>query len=149
MFGVFVTQDLFVFFLFYEIAVLPMYLLIGIWGSSHAITEGGPFKFVWKLLDIGGREYAAMKLTLMLLVGSAFILVAIFAMYVGRWLPHLRHGRPRRSVEVPTRGISSSGPSRCSGSASAPSPAFSRSTPGRPTATPPRPRLSACSTPAC
>jgi NADH-quinone oxidoreductase subunit M len=81
-FGVFVSQDLFIFFLFYEIAVLPMYLLIGIWGSSHAVTEAGPFKFVWKLLDIGGREYAAMKLTLMLLVGSAFILVAIFAMYV-------------------------------------------------------------------
>ena len=34
-FGVFVSQDLFVFFLFYEIAVLPMYLLIGIWGTSH------------------------------------------------------------------------------------------------------------------
>jgi NADH-quinone oxidoreductase subunit M len=33
-FGVFVCQDLFVFFLFYEIAVLPMYLLIGIWGSK-------------------------------------------------------------------------------------------------------------------
>ena len=81
-FGVFVSQDLFIFFLFYEIAVLPMYLLIGIWGSSHAVTEAGPFKFVWKLLDIGGREYAAMKLTLMLLVGSAFILVAILAMYV-------------------------------------------------------------------
>ena len=81
-FGVFVTQDLFVFFLFYEIAVLPMYLLIGIWGSSHAITEAGPFKFVWKVLEIGDKQYAAMKLTLMLLVGSAFILVGIFAMYV-------------------------------------------------------------------
>jgi NADH:ubiquinone oxidoreductase subunit 4 (subunit M) len=33
-FGVFVSQDLFVFFLFYEIAVLPMYLLIGIWGRA-------------------------------------------------------------------------------------------------------------------
>ncbi len=46
-FGVFVSQDLFVFFLFYEIAVLPMYLLIGIWGSSQAVTEAGPFRFVW------------------------------------------------------------------------------------------------------
>ncbi|HEY3237514.1 MAG TPA: NADH-quinone oxidoreductase subunit M [Polyangiaceae bacterium] len=81
-FGVFVSQDLFIFFLFYEIAVLPMYLLIGIWGSSHKITEAGPFRFVWKLFDIGGREYAAMKLTLMLLIGSAFILVVILAMYV-------------------------------------------------------------------
>jgi len=34
-FGVFVSLDLFVFFLFYEIAVLPMYLLIGSWGSSE------------------------------------------------------------------------------------------------------------------
>ncbi len=80
-FGVFVAQDLFVFFLFYEIAVLPMYLLIGIWGASHAITEGGPFKYVWKLFDIGGKQYAAMKLTLMLLVGSALILVGIVALY--------------------------------------------------------------------
>ncbi len=81
-FGVFVSQDLFVFFLFYEIAVLPMYLLIGIWGSSHAVTEAGPFKFVWRLFDIGGREYAAMKLTLMLLVGSAFIIAVMLAMYL-------------------------------------------------------------------
>jgi len=81
-FGVFVSQDLFVFFLFYEIAVLPMYLLIGIWGSSQAVTQAGPFKFIWKWLDVGGREYAAMKLTLMLLVGSAFILAVIIAMYL-------------------------------------------------------------------
>jgi NADH-quinone oxidoreductase subunit M len=81
-FGVFVSQDLFIFFLFYEIAVLPMYLLIGIWGSSHAVTEAGPFKYVWRLFDIGGREYAAMKLTLMLLVGSAFIIAVMLAMYL-------------------------------------------------------------------
>ena len=67
--------------LFYEIAVLPMYLLIGIWGSSHKVTEAGPLRFVWKWFDIGGREYAAMKLTLMLLVGSAFILVGLLALY--------------------------------------------------------------------
>ena len=81
-FGVFVAQDLFVFFLFYEIAVLPMYLLIGIWGSSHAVAQAGPFRFVWKWLDVGGREDAAMKLTLMLLLGSAFILAVIIAMYL-------------------------------------------------------------------
>src|SRR3990172_12703318 len=61
-FGVFVSQDLFFFFLFYELAVLPMYLLIGIWGT-------------------GPKEYSAMKLTLYLLVGSAFMLVGIFGMY--------------------------------------------------------------------
>jgi NADH-quinone oxidoreductase subunit M len=81
-FGVFVTQDLLVFFLFYEIAVLPMYLLIGIWGSSHKVPAAGPFQRVWKRFAVGDRQYAAMKLTLMLLVGSAAILVAILALYL-------------------------------------------------------------------
>lgn len=81
-FGVFVSLDLFMFFLFYEIAVLPMYLLIGIWGSSNKVADAGPFKFAWKILDVGGKEYAAMKLTLMLLMGSVFILAVIIAMYL-------------------------------------------------------------------
>lgn len=80
-FGVFVSLDLFLFFLFYEIAVLPMYLLIGIWGSSKKVEADGPFAFAYRMLDVGGREYAAMKLTLMLLVGSALILVGILALY--------------------------------------------------------------------
>lgn len=61
-YGVFVSIDLFTFFLFYEIAVLPMYLLIGLWGT-------------------GRKEYSAMKLTLMLVAGSAFILAGILALY--------------------------------------------------------------------
>jgi NADH-quinone oxidoreductase subunit M len=61
-FGVFISFDLFLFFVFYEIAVLPMYLLIGIWGT-------------------GNRNYSALKLTLMLLAGSAAILVGILAFY--------------------------------------------------------------------
>ncbi len=61
-FAVFVARDLFLFFLGYELAVLPMYLLIGIWGT-------------------GRREYSAMKLTIYLLVGSALILVGILAVY--------------------------------------------------------------------
>ena len=81
-YGVFVSLDLFVFFLFYEIAVLPMYLLIGVWGSTKKVAEAGPFKYLFRVLDIGGKEYAAMKLTLMLLLGSAFILAGILAMYV-------------------------------------------------------------------
>ncbi len=79
-FGVFVCLDLFLLFLFYEIAVLPMYLLIGIWGSSKRIPPRGPLAFALRKFDIGGREYAAMKLTLMLLGGSALILVGILAM---------------------------------------------------------------------
>ena len=43
-FGVFVSLDLFVFFLFYEIAVLPMYLLIGIWGSTGEVRPAGALR---------------------------------------------------------------------------------------------------------
>ena len=71
-FGVFVASDLFFFFLFYEIAVLPMYLLIGIWGT-------------------GQKEYSAMKLTLMLLMGSAFISVGFLALYA-KSLPFIAGG---------------------------------------------------------
>jgi NADH-quinone oxidoreductase subunit M len=61
-FGFFISTDLFTMFLFYELAVIPMYLLIGIWGT-------------------GPKEYSAMKLTLMLMGGSAFILVGLLGIY--------------------------------------------------------------------
>ena len=80
-FGVFVSLDLFVFFLFYEIAVLPMYLLIGIWGSSGEVRPQGIFGWAFGRTGVGTKEYAAMKLTLYLLFGSAFILVGILALY--------------------------------------------------------------------
>src|SRR5262245_17581878 len=81
-YGVFVSLDLFVFFLFYELAVLPMYLLIGIWGSSGQVRPRGLFAWAYRQTGVGSKEYAAMKLTLYLLFGSAFILVGIFALYV-------------------------------------------------------------------
>lgn len=61
-FGFFISIDLFTMFLFYEVALIPMYLLIGLWGS-------------------GKKEYSAMKLTLMLMGGSAFLLVGILGVY--------------------------------------------------------------------
>ncbi|MBI4265666.1 MAG: NADH-quinone oxidoreductase subunit M [Acidobacteria bacterium] len=81
-YGVFVSLDLFILFLFYEIAVLPMYLLIGIWGSSGQIRPQGIFGWAMGRTGVGTKEYAAMKLTLYLLFGSAFILVGILALYV-------------------------------------------------------------------
>lgn len=63
-FGFFISIDLFTMFMFYEIALIPMYLLIGVWGS-------------------GRKEYAAMKLTLMLMGGSAFLLIGILGIYFG------------------------------------------------------------------
>ncbi len=61
-FGVFVLLDLFFWFLLYEVALLPMYLLIAVWGSTR-------------------KEYGAMKLMMFLLAGSIFIFAAIFALY--------------------------------------------------------------------
>jgi NADH-quinone oxidoreductase subunit M len=81
-YGVFASLDLFVFFLFYEIAVLPMYLLIGIWGSSGHVRPQGIFGWAMGWTGVGTKEYAAMKLTLYLLFGSAFILVGILALFV-------------------------------------------------------------------
>lgn len=88
-FGVFVSLDLFLFFLFYELAVLPMYILIGIWGSSMEVSAEGPFASAFRAVGVGTKEYGAMKLTLYLLAGSAFILVGLFLLYVegGKLLP--------------------------------------------------------------
>ncbi len=61
-YGFFISIDLFMMFIFFEIAVIPMYLLIGIWGT-------------------GPREYSAMKLTLMLMGASAVLLVGILGIY--------------------------------------------------------------------
>ncbi|MBK9465278.1 MAG: NADH-quinone oxidoreductase subunit M [Chitinophagaceae bacterium] len=61
-YGFFISLDLFVLFFFLEISVIPKYLLIGIWGS-------------------GKKEYSANKLALMLMGGSALILVGIILLY--------------------------------------------------------------------
>lgn len=61
-FGFFICTDMFAMFVFYEVALIPMYLLIGVWGSGH-------------------KEYAAMKLTLMLMGGSALLIIGILGIY--------------------------------------------------------------------
>jgi NADH-quinone oxidoreductase subunit M len=62
-YGVFLSFDLFLLFVFYEIVVIPKYFLISIWGSTR-------------------REYAAMKLVLYSFIGSAMVLVGLIAAYV-------------------------------------------------------------------
>ncbi len=62
-YGVFLSFDLFLLFVFYEIVVIPKYFLIAIWGSTR-------------------REYAAMKLVLYSFVGSAMVLIGLIAAYV-------------------------------------------------------------------
>src|SRR5574344_1715123 len=61
-YGFFISTDMFTMFMFYEVALIPMYLLIGVWGS-------------------GPKEYAAMKLTLMLMGGSALLIIGILGVY--------------------------------------------------------------------
>jgi NADH-quinone oxidoreductase subunit M len=61
-YGFFISLDLFVLFFFLEIAVIPKYLLIGIWGS-------------------GKKEYSANKLALLLMGGSALVLVGMLGLY--------------------------------------------------------------------
>src|SRR5687767_7390098 len=61
-YGFFISLDLFTLFFFLEVAVIPKYLLIGIWGS-------------------GKKEYSAMKLALMLMAGSALVFVGLAGIY--------------------------------------------------------------------
>jgi len=61
-YGFFISLDLFTLFFFLEIAVIPKFLLIGIWGS-------------------GKKEYSAMKLALMLMAGSALVFVGLMGLY--------------------------------------------------------------------
>jgi len=62
-YGVFLSYDLFLLFVFYEIVIVPKYFLIAIWGSTR-------------------REYGAMKLALYSFIGSAMVLIGIIAAYV-------------------------------------------------------------------
>ncbi len=62
MMGVFVALDFFLFYIFWEVMLLPMYFLIGIWGGPR-------------------REYAAIKFFLYTLFGSVLMLLAILALY--------------------------------------------------------------------
>ncbi len=63
--GTFIAHDLFIFLLFYEVVVIPIYIMVVIWGSSKRVT----------------KEYAAMKLTIYLLIGSGFLLVGVIALF--------------------------------------------------------------------
>ena len=61
-YGVFMSMDAFLLFVFYEIAIIPKYFIIAIWGSTR-------------------KEYGAMKLVLYSFVGSALVLVGLLAVY--------------------------------------------------------------------
>jgi len=71
-YGFFISVDMFTMFMFYEVALIPMYLLIGVWGT-------------------GRKEYSAMKLTLMLMGGSAFLMLGLIGIYYNTEMPDGSH----------------------------------------------------------
>jgi NADH-quinone oxidoreductase subunit M len=73
--GTFVALDLVLFFIFFELVLLPMYFMIGIWGDRTMIRLPG-----WKR-EVETRLYAAIKFFLFTLFGSAFMLLGFLALY--------------------------------------------------------------------
>jgi len=76
-YGLIIADDLFVFFLFYEIAVVPMFLIITNWGYDLKREVSGPFERVLRSLSVGTKSYGAYKITLYLLVGSLLIFLGL------------------------------------------------------------------------
>ena len=73
--GTFVALDLILFFVFFEVVLLPMYFMIGIWGDRNEITIP-VFKRTMEM-----RLYASIKFFLFTLFGSAFMLLGFLALY--------------------------------------------------------------------
>src|ERR687892_374197 len=88
--GVFMSLDLFFLYFFYEMSVIPMYLLLGVWGSHtkgylEMNTPEGRDKrdsvgFIFNFAS-NSKEYAAMKLVLFLSAGAVFALMGILLIY--------------------------------------------------------------------
>src|SRR2546428_1755947 len=84
MIGTFLALDFFLFYIFWEVMLLPMYFLIGVWGGPR-------------------REYAAIKFFLYTLLGSVFILIALLAFYftdVRDFDLRAAAGEPRNSFDL-------------------------------------------------
>lgn len=80
MMGVFLALDFFLFYVFWEVMLLPMYFLIGVWGGPR-------------------REYAAIKFFLYTLMGSVLMLIAILMLYFASDLRKLNEVRPQALAE--------------------------------------------------
>ena len=71
MLGVFLSLDLLIFFLFWEVSLVPMYFLINQWGSETGERQ------IWKGLTISARTYASFKFMVYTMAGSLGLLLAI------------------------------------------------------------------------
>ncbi len=101
MLGVFMSLDFFLFYVFWEVMLLPMYFLIGVWGGPR-------------------REYAAIKFFLFTLVGSVLMLIALLMLYYASvpepgveratYLQHHPLGTPGTDGQLAIRADAVSGP---------------------------------------
>ena len=89
MLGVFLALDFFLFYVFWEVMLLPMYFLIGVWGGPR-------------------REYAAIKFFLYTLLGSVLMLIAILMLYFNSDLKQL----DRRATDRGRTSVRTAGPGR-------------------------------------
>ena len=87
--GTFVAQDLILFFVFFEVVLLPMYFMIGVWGGEQ-------------------RQYAAIKFFLFTLFGSALMLLSFLALFFKTGAPELLDGVHRRAHRRASRTAPSS-----------------------------------------
>ncbi len=99
--GVFLALDLLLFFLFWEVELAPMFLLIGIWGTD-VMKHGMP-----------GRIYSAWKFLLYTLFGSAFMLVGILLLYFNKGgttasMQYFSTNLLTGSVQIPLIGVTMS-----------------------------------------
>jgi len=85
--GVFLTLDFFLFFIFWELVLIPMFFLIGIWGGPN-------------------RSYASIKFLIYTHVGSVIMLLSIFAMYLSASPQFTVDRRPTFDMLVLLRGMS-------------------------------------------
>src|SRR3954470_2046034 len=83
MIGTFVAQDLILFFIFFEVVLLPMFFMIGVWGGPN-------------------KEYASIKFFLFTMFGSALMLLSFLALYFKVDVGAVTHGAMHHTFDIPT-----------------------------------------------
>ncbi len=92
MLGTFLALDFFLFYVFWEVMLLPMYFLIGVWGAPSRVEPDG---------RVRGGPYAAIKFFLYTLFGSVLLLVAILGFYFHPVSPQVADGVQAQPARPP------------------------------------------------
>ena len=84
-YGLIISNNLFVFFLFYEIAAIPIFLMISNWGYNLKREISSPFKKILTSFGVGSKKYASYKITIYLFIASILIFfgLAMIAVNIG------------------------------------------------------------------